>query len=252
MPRVASTLNNPMYRLVPEALTRKGRARFAPSEGYRALAREVSPQVVAPFRDLTSDDVTPWLDRRFREFFAARASAQGKPVFLHKFTGWPRVGFIREIFPESRFVHVLRDGRAVANSLLQTSWWEGFGGPSAWGWGPLPPDYAAEWEESGRSYVVLAGVHWKMLIDAAEAAFASLPAESRLTIRYEDFVSEPRKKLGLLLEFLGLEWSDEFEIQFRNQTFIRSRTAAYLEDLTPAQNELLETSLAAHLHRLGY
>ena len=47
--------------MVPPALTEKGRPRFAPSEGYRVLAKEVSPALVAPVRDLVGDDATPWL-----------------------------------------------------------------------------------------------------------------------------------------------------------------------------------------------
>lgn len=44
-------------------------------------------------------------------------------------------------------------------------------GPSNWSLGPLPEPYALEWEHSGRSYVVLAGLAWKMLMDAFDAGF---------------------------------------------------------------------------------
>lgn len=244
--------NNSVYRHIPASLTQKGRVRYAPSEGYRALEREVSPIVVAPCRDLTAADVTPWLENRFREFFAGRAAQQGKAVFLHKFTGWPRVGFIQQVFPEARFIHVVRDGRAVANSFLQTSWWQGFAGPPAWAWGPLPPAYADEWEQSGRSFVLLAGLHWKMLEDAAETASAAVPPERWLRVRYEDFVADPRTALKSMLDFLGLEWDPAFEAQVEKHSFSQSRTRAYAEDLTPAQVDLLDTSLAGHLSRLGY
>src|SRR5687767_13610394 len=69
---IGGSRNNSVYRHIPASLTQKGRVRYAPSEGYRALEREVSPMVVAPCRDLTAADVTPWLERRFREFFAVR------------------------------------------------------------------------------------------------------------------------------------------------------------------------------------
>ncbi|HEX2052646.1 MAG TPA: sulfotransferase [Actinomycetota bacterium] len=252
VPGAGSTLNNSLYRRIPEALTKKGRVRYAPSEGYRALAREVSPLVVAPYRDLKASDVTPWLQKRFRAFFAVRAAAQAKPVFLHKFTGWPRVGFVQEVFPEARFVHVVRDGRAVANSFLQTSWWQGFAGPPAWGWGPLPPNYEAEWEDSERSFVLLAGLHWKMLVDAAEASLAEVPAGRSIRVRYEDFVEDPRGQLSAMLEFLGLEWNAEFQEQVDRLTFDTGRTRAYADDLTSEQVRLLDVSLGEHLARLGY
>ncbi|MDP9298431.1 MAG: sulfotransferase, partial [Actinomycetota bacterium] len=161
LPAAAGRWNNELYRRVPEPLTRKGRLRFAPSEGYRALERVGSPALTAPVRDLLAEDVTPWLDARLHRFFEDRAHAQHKPLFLHKFTGWPRSGLLGRVFPEAKFVHVLRDGRAVANSFLQMPWWRGYAGPSGWGWGPLPATYAAEWESSGRSFAVLAGIQWK-------------------------------------------------------------------------------------------
>jgi omega-hydroxy-beta-dihydromenaquinone-9 sulfotransferase len=250
--RGMSGSNNLLYRHMPASFTQKGRVRYAPSEGYRALEREVSPLVVAPYRDLTAADVTPWLARRFRTFFAGRAALQDKPVFLHKFTGWPRTGFIREIFPDARFIHVVRDGRAVANSFLQTSWWQGFAGPPSWGWGPLPSAYAGEWEESGRSFVLLAGLHWKMLEDAAQQAAAGVPPERWMQVRYEDFVTDPRGKLSEMLAFLGLNWDPTFDAQVEKQDFLQSRTRAYSDDLTPAQVAQLDASLGEHLERLGY
>lgn len=77
---------------------------------------------------------------------AHTADAQAKPVFLHKFTGWPRAGFAHAIFPEARFRHVIRDGRAVANSLIQMSWWSGFGGPENWKWGQLSDEDLSAWK----------------------------------------------------------------------------------------------------------
>ncbi|HYN98287.1 MAG TPA: sulfotransferase [Actinomycetota bacterium] len=249
---MAGSRNNSVYRHIPAAFTQKGRVRYAPSEGYRALEREVSPLVVAPYRDLTAADVTPWLETRFRDFFAGRAASQGKPVFLHKFTGWPRTGFIQEIFPEARFIHVVRDGRAVANSFLQTSWWQGFAGPPAWGWGPLPAGYAEEWEESGRSFVLLAGLHWKMLEDAARESASAVDPARWMQVRYEDFVGDPRGRLSEMLDVLGLSWDPTFEAQLEKQTFGRGRTHAYMKDLTPSQVKLLDASLGDHLKRLGY
>jgi hypothetical protein len=244
--------NNPLYRRVPDRFTRKGRLRFAPSEAYRALEREVSPAISAPVRDLLAEDVTPWLERRFRTFFESRASRQGRPVFLHKFTGWPRSGFVRRIFPEARFVHVVRDGRAVANSFLQMPWWRGYGGPEAWTWGPLSEAYAAEWEASGRSFAVLAGLEWMQLIDAFESAKEQVPTHQWLEVRYEDFVAAPRVHMAAMLEHLGLEWTAAFEEGFGRYRFDAGRTESYRRDLGIHEVAMLDASLAPALARYGY
>jgi hypothetical protein len=252
LPKAAGRWNNQLYRHVPGSFTRKGRIRFAPSEGYRALDREVSPALSAPVRDLVAEDVTPWLDVRLRRFFEDRAHVQGRPLFLHKFTGWPRAGFLGRIFPTARFVHVVRDGRAVANSFLQMPWWRGYSGPSEWGWGPLPADYVTEWESSGRSFAVLAGIEWKILIDAFEAARANIPPELWLEIRYEDFIADPRTVTGEALSFLGLEWTPEFEVGFRRIPFSVERADAYRTDLGIHELALLDACLAGPLERHRY
>jgi hypothetical protein len=123
LPSGAGRWNNALYRRVPPAMTRKGRLRYAPSEAWRALGVQVSPMLVRPVRDLQASDAMPWVTERFRRFFLDRARVQGKPVFIHKFTGWPRTGFVSAVFPDARFIHVVRDGRAVVASDLQTSWW---------------------------------------------------------------------------------------------------------------------------------
>jgi len=89
-------------------------------------------------------------------------------------------------------VHPRRaNGRAVANSWLQMDWWEGFNGPDHWQWGPLPPVYDSEWRKSAYSVPVLAGVLWKLLVDAHDAAAARLPRDRWLEVRYEDVVESP-------------------------------------------------------------
>ena len=244
--------NTAIYRRVPQRFTQKGRLRFAPSEGYRILSREVSPAVSNAFRDLTAADATPWLSERCRRFFESRARAQGNPLFLHKFTGWPRAGFIGRALPGAKFVHVVRDGRAVANSSLQQPWWTGYRGPAQWPWGPLPQAYQDEWEASGRSFVVMAGLEWKLLIDAFEAAEQNVARGSWLTVRYEDIVANPRQRFGELLQFLGLEWTPTFERAFARQRFDDDRVDAFRKDLDSWSLRLLEDTLAKPLHRYGY
>jgi hypothetical protein len=244
--------NKQIYDLVPPTLTQKGRMRFAPSEGYRVLDREVSPILSRPWRDLTAADVTPWLAARTGSFFGERARADPHRVFLHKFTGWPRAGFLGGVLPDSKFIHVVRDGRAVANSWLQMDWWEGFNGPDHWQWGPLPAGYDAEWRESGRSFPMLAGVLWKLLIDAYDAASAALPADRWLEVRYEDVIANPSKAFGAMLEFAGLPGDDTFNRALSRMRFGSDRAQAFRRDLGPETVDALSRSLAGHLERRGY
>jgi hypothetical protein len=252
LPVAAGRWNGAIYRRLPAAATQKSRVRYAPSEGYRVLSREVSPLLEAPLRDLTASDVTPWLERRVGDFFAERAGAQHTEAFLHKFTGWPRAGFIKRVLPSARFIHVVRDGRAVANSWLQMPWWRGFEGPDHWQWGPLPPDLEAEWESSGRSFVVLAGLLWQVLIDAFDTARAAIGSGDWLEVRYEDVAAQPRQSFARMLDFCGLPWDAAFERGFERYAFSASRSDAFRRDLDASDVERLTHILARPLAARGY
>lgn len=241
-----------LFRRLPPAASQKGRLRYAPSEGYRALHRLVSPMLTEPCRDLLAADATPWLARRTRSFFAARAAAAGAPVFSHKFTGWPRSGFLAAALPEARFLHVVRDGRAVANSFLQMDWWSGWAGPARWSWGPLAPAYDEAWRASGRSFVALAGLNWRLLLDAFDAARALVPAARWLELSYEDVIAEPAERLAQVLEFAGLPRSADFDAGLARYRFTTGRSDAFRRDLSPADVALLDEVLAEPLARYGY
>jgi Sulfotransferase family len=256
--------NNRLHRLSPprdprlrpfrdrRRLIEFGRFRIAPAEAWRILDRQVAPIISTPFRDLTADDCTPWLRNRLRSFYEQRMASQQREFFVQHLTGWPRSGFIRAAFPEARFIHVVRDGRAVANSWLQMGWWRGYQGPWAWHLGPLPPDEAAEWDASGRSFAVLAALGWRMLIEAFERARADVPAEQWLQVRYEDVVAEPRRHLEAILEFLGLPWTEEFEAEFAPYPFEAARVQSFRRDLDQETLAKMEHAIGPTLRAYGY
>jgi hypothetical protein len=208
--------------------------------------------VTDSFRDLVAADAMPWVADRFRAFFLQRARAQHKPVFVHKYTGWPRTGFVRQVFPEVRFINVTRDGRAVVASALRTSWWRGHMGPQAWQWGPLPPAYAADWEASGRSFPVLAAQCWKILMDAYAAARDLVPPDRWLDVRFEDVLVDPEARFKEMLAFMGLDEHPALHAALSRMALSAARQQEYRRQLDPASLALVERSLAGHLAAWGY
>jgi hypothetical protein len=198
-------------------LLERGRVRVAPSEAYRLIDRHVFAGFSRPCRDLLADDLTPRMAARLRGFFGRRIERQGCAVLLQHLTGWPRTGFLHAAYPELRVIHVVRDGRAVANSWLQMGWWDGWRGPDNWLYGPLP-DPAAQW----------------------------------LDVRYEDLVRAPNEQTARMLAFLGLEWTPEFEAGFARHHFHTERDAAYRHELTAAQVAAVERALDKSLPQWGY
>lgn len=252
LPPSASRFNNPLYRRVPPALTRKGRIRFAPSEAYRIISRQVSAMVADSVRDLVADDAMPWVARRFRSFFEQRALAQRRDVFLHKFTGWPRTGFTRAIFPEARFINVVRDGRSVVASTLRSFWgWPGFRGPEHLH-SPLPSAYIEEWEASGRSFPLLSGLVWKMRMGVFDEARKLVPSEQWLDIRFEDVLDEPEGQFKLMLDFMGLPPDKRFDASLDQIEFQTDQRESFRRELDSHSVSLLENSLGEQLEAWGY
>jgi hypothetical protein len=242
--RTSSRAQNQAWRKLPAAVTTKGRFRFAPSEAYRALAREVSPTLVDPVRDLVASDATPWLTQRMQTFVARRTARLQSEVFLHKFTGWPRTGFLQACFPGCAVLEVVRDPRAVANSWLQMPWWHGHRGPGEWHFGPISPEQQEAWDRHSRSFPVLAALAWQKLTDASDRARSELPEQQWLTVRYEDIVAEPRDTFASLFTHLGLEWTPEFEAGFDRYAIQSARAAAFRRDLAPADLDAIEDVLS--------
>jgi hypothetical protein len=243
-------------RLLPyrdrRRLIERGRLAVRPSEGWVVLDRQVSPIIPWCRRDLLATDLTPWLERRLQEFFQRRMDAQRCPHFVHHLSGWPITGFLLAAFPDARFIHVVRDGRAVANSWMQMRWWEGYRGPEHWRFGPLPEHYAREWEEAGRSFVVLAGLGWKLLMDAFEQARPLVPAGQWLDVRLEDILADPRGRVSKVFDFLELSWTPQYEARFARHYFETRRIGAFRRDLTPLQLAELEGCIAAPLQAWDY
>jgi len=256
--------NGRLYRWMPQRDSRmralkestkvleKGRLRIAPSEAYSLIDRYVFAGFSKPCRDLLAGDMTPYLQPRVADFFDSRIRSQGCDVLLQHLTGWPRTGFLRAAVPDLRVIHVVRDGRAVASSWLQMGWWDGWRGPDSWFLGPLDADLRQEWEDSGRSFPVLAALGWKMLMSAFDDAQAQCPPEQWLNVRYEDVLADPRPAFASMLDFLGLDWDEAFEAGFGRHVIQGGREAAYREELTPTQLSAVEVVLEKPLSRWGY
>ena len=249
---VSSQWQNALWRTLPPGATEKGRARFAPSEGYRAIGREMGPLLIDPIRDLTAADATPWVADKVRRFFGTREARLRAPVLLHKFTGWPRAGLLEAIYPDAVFIEVVRDGRAVANSWLQMPWWLGHRGPGGWHFGPLPDDLAALWDQHQQSFPVLAALAWRILMDAYRTSSESVGRDRWLTVRYEDVVADPRGTTAEMLAHMGLGWTKDFERGFSRYQFSAGRTDAYRSDLGGAELAAVESVLGDHLEHYGY
>lgn len=115
---------------------------------------------------------------------------------------------LAEAFPHSRFIHLVRDGRDVAASLIATGWLTAPARAGADSTRPalfddagLPLGAEARfWVEAGRqgefeaaSEARRAAWAWRRYVTAASTATSALPTGRTLTVRYEDLAYQPRE-----------------------------------------------------------
>lgn len=225
------------------------RRRFEPQECY-AFFDEFYPGFSAPMRDLTATDLTQRAASRIRANLRAVTVAP-RDTLVIKLTGWPRLGFLVELFPEARFVHLVRDGRAVANSLLQVSWWHGWHGPENWRFGSLSEQYREIWEAHGRSFVALAAIEWRLIMDAVEVSRELIPQGRLLEVRYEDLCESPVAVMKKIVGHLPLDWSDELNKALVRHP-LRSRNEKWRTDLGLDAAAVATSVLRDALPRYGY
>ncbi|RKP50830.1 sulfotransferase family protein [Trinickia fusca] len=116
------------------------------------------------------------------EFYAEIAKAKGKSVCLEQ-TPWYGLGIdiLNELYPQARYIHMVRDGRDVAISFARTPWWH---------------------KDVGRNLA-----RWAVEASAiATSCEQMLRPEQVLTVRYEDFVQDPERELRKICVFLQIAY----------------------------------------------
>jgi omega-hydroxy-beta-dihydromenaquinone-9 sulfotransferase len=239
-----AAMNNPLLRRVFHK-------RIKPGENYGFWYTHAYG-FAEPGRDLVAEDVTPRVRRQLHSVFERMLTRRRNRILI-KLTGWSRIGFLNEIFPDAKFIHIVRDGRAVASSYLHINeWqWRGWYGPYSWRYGPLTPEDQAAWEASGKSFAALAGLQWRIHTRAIDSARTQVEPSRFLQVRYEDFCDEPLETCRRVVEFSELERSPMFE-RHVSTTRITDMSNRYRKDLSPAQQGLLTRLLRDDLLKYGY
>lgn len=111
-------------------------------------------------------------DDVFLEFLGDGQTRVAERTPLHVF----HLNLIAEIYPDARFVHIIRDGRDVARSIAAQNW--------------------------GAAEVAGAAREWRDAIISGRDA--GLPPERYREVRYEDMLEQPEREIALLYGWLGL------------------------------------------------
>ena len=161
-----------------------------------------------------------------------------------------RIGTLHALWPEARFVHLIRDGRDVALSLM--NW------PSV---RTKKPGTFPTWQDDP---VSTAALWWELNVRRGREAGQALSAELYRELRYESLVAEPARVCAMLCEFLGLPY-DEAMLRYHeafkaaegqevahDQQPITSGLRNWRAQMPPNDVERFEAAVGSLLDELGY
>ncbi len=177
--------------------------------------------------DFSDEEALGWLaaidgldaGEAVRSFYRAYAARQGKPRWGEK---TPRyVGQMRKIeraLPEARFVHVIRDGRDVALSVLDRTV-----------------------RDIDAAHV---GGRWKKKIEKARRMGPKLAYYTE--VRYEDLIADTEPVLRRVCEFIELPWDDAMLSYHERSADRLGEMARALPAEGRAQDLTVERRMATH------
>ena len=129
------------------------------------------------------------LSETIRELYVAYARYHGKDIWGDKTPSYiTNIDVLNNLFPDAKYIHLVRDGRDVALSLMQQ--WFG------------PNDFLTALE------------FWRERIMVGSKMLAMLPAEWVFVLRMEDLAESPEERLRSLCEFLELDYAPEMLTAF--------------------------------------
>jgi hypothetical protein len=141
------------------------------------------PITGAEARAAISEAVPASFADTIRELYSLAAAQRGKPRYADKTPMHVlHLRRLARLFPEARFVHVVRDGRDVAMSYRSVDW------------GPTTVEDAA--------------MRWRRSVLRGRRDGARLGPGRYREVRYEELVADPERVLRELCGFLALEWDD--------------------------------------------
>jgi hypothetical protein len=197
-----------------------------------------------------------------RQLIEARFEAQaegGKPgdaAYVVKEPGSHVAPFLAELFPRSKVIFLLRDGRDVVDSWLD-AYSEG-----SW----AIPGGAFPVSEEGRIPLIrwLSEV-WAFRSREVRKAYEARAPEDRIQIRYEDLRGDTEARVTRICEMVGVDPARVPEVveahRFEKQPsetrgrrrFIRqARPGGWRDSLSPAEQEAMHEVMGETLAEFGY
>lgn len=192
---------------------------------------------------LGRDDVTAAARKYLHKVLQNNLRIFNKPRFVNKCPGNSvRIEFLQEIFPDAIFIHIIRDGRAAAYSIMRSRLEH-----SGAYWSVKPPG----WQDLlDLPLVNASALQWKMTVAAILRSAAKLPRERYLEVKYENFVARPAETFRQVGLQCDLVWQENL-LQMITAG-MDNRNFKWQTEMQDAEKNTLNMLLGDFLKQLGY
>jgi LPS sulfotransferase NodH len=155
-----------------------------------------------------------------------------------------RLDVLEAVFPRARYIHLIRDGRDVANSLSRVEWWDDH---VIWWDGRT----AGQMEQDGEDRLEICARNWVREVRELSAGLSSIDADRVLDIRYEELLADPVGQLRSITDFLGLEMTADYRSAIES-VGLANRTAGWQKLFSPQELEMMLRIQRPDLEKFGY
>lgn len=159
-----------------------------------------------------------------------------------------RLRFLHALFPNARIIHLIRDGRAVARSILKRRQTD-HGRLDEW-WGVRPPGWDSMLTDPPLKQ---AAWTWKQCLQQVRADSSVFRDDQFFELHYESFATDPEHHLRRLFSFVDLDPEAFFQSEHRHQIKeIHRPQQTWETKLDTNQKAFLNETLGEDLRRYGY
>lgn len=183
-------------------------------------------------------------ERLRKAFDAIRVGAGARLLLSKRTSNNRRVPALEATFPGARYVHIIRDGRDVADSLLRVEWWSRH---RVWWDGRT----AEQMERGGEDSLIIAARNWVYEMKELAWGLGTVDPERVLELRYEELLADPVNHLRRIFSFAGLSAADEC-LERASRLGLRQRPPAWKRRWSEAQLRGVMREQEPLLSGLGY
>ncbi|ATX82003.1 Sulfotransferase family protein [Mariprofundus ferrinatatus] len=191
-----------------------------------------------------------------------------------------RPNFVYSIYPEAKYIHLIRDGRAVTESSMRMwvqpadksylmkklkyfpwsnykyAWWylsnmvkgkfSGKRGQHIWG-----PRYIGIDEDAANlPLATVCSKQWRMCVEIAQQQLKQIPTSQIMEVRYEELMNDS-SCLEKLCDFIGIKDKQNVLQYFESHVDVKN-LSAWKSRLSQESYDLIMTEISETLNRLGY